>query len=86
MCCSDKLLRLKQVTCKSTDDYPTLVRSQRGAQRAPDRSGPQAPVTKLSRRWPFGVAHLCGGTNGGCFFSFYPSLDKACVVVTNYSG
>ena len=27
-----------------------------GAQNAPDRSGPQAPVTKLSKRWPFGAA------------------------------
>ena len=26
------------------------------AQRGPARSGPQDPVTKLSRRWPFGVA------------------------------
>ena len=40
----------------STDVNPTLVRSQRGAQRAPERTGPQSPVTELSRRRPFGVA------------------------------
>ena len=28
------------------------------AQRAPDRSGLQAPVAKLSRWWPFGEAIL----------------------------
>ena len=32
----------------------TLVRGQ--MVRAPDRSGPQAPLTKLSRVWPFCVA------------------------------
>ena len=40
---------------KNTDINPTLVLIQRWP-KGPDRSGPQAPVTKLSSRWPFGVA------------------------------
>ena len=51
-CFSGKLLRQKQVTCKSTDDNPTTKRSQI------TRSGSQAPALKQSRRWPFGVAIL----------------------------
>ena len=39
-----------------------------GAERAPDQSGLQAPVTKLSRWWPFGVAIL-QWHNGGFFLS-----------------
>ena len=37
-----------------------------GGEMAPDRSGLQAPVTKLSRWWPFGVAIL-QWHNGGIF-------------------
>ena len=33
------MIRQRQVTCKSADDNPTIIRSQRGAQMAPDRSG-----------------------------------------------
>ena len=43
-----ELLRLRQVTYTSAEPER--------AQRAPDISGPKGPVTKLSRRWPFGVA------------------------------
>ena len=42
---------------------------------APDRSGPQAPVTKLSRWWPFGVV-ISWWHNGGIFFIFNPSLTE----------
>ena len=56
LCCSVKLLRLRQVTWESTDDNLTPVRNQRGPCEPPNRSGLYAPVTKLSRRWPFGIA------------------------------
>ena len=42
---------------------------------APDRSEPQAPVTKLPRRWPFGVA-IFAVAQWRIFFSFNPSLTK----------
>ena len=32
-----------------------------GGQRVPYRSGTKAPVARLSRQWPFGVAVICGG-------------------------
>ena len=51
---------------------------------APDRSGLQAPVTKLSRWWPFGVAIL-QWQNGGIFY-LKSVIDRAGVVVANCSG
>ena len=45
-----------------------------GTQRAPDRSGPKAPVEKLSMRWPIGVAIFAVAQ--WRFFSFDPPLAK----------
>ena len=50
-CCSGKLLRLRQLTWKSTDDNLILVRSQRG---------PKGPLIDQGRR-PLWQSYLGGG-------------------------
>ena len=62
-----ELLRLRQVTYTSAEPER--------AQRAPDISGPKGPVTKLPRRWPFGVAFFAVA-QWKIFFSFNLSLTK----------
>ena len=54
---------LKKYWCQS---YTSV--EPEGRQKAPDTSGPQAPVAKLSRQWPFSVAIFCGGTLEDFFY------------------
>ena len=56
----------------------------RGGLWAPDRSGPQAPVSKLSRCLPVGVA-IFAVEQWRILFSFNPLLTKACVVMADCS-
>ena len=61
-----------------------VVSGARGL-RAPDRSGPQAPVTKLSWRLPLGVT-IFVVAQWRIFFWLKSVNDKAGVAVANCSG
>ena len=57
-CFIGKLLKQKIGTLLKYRWYSYTYVGPDGVQRAPDRSGPQAPVTKQSSQWPFGEAIL----------------------------